>query len=600
MIRYGRIEFPSWARLVLPLFTLLLLAESTSGDEEQVEDSSASQGSIVDRDLSSELSALERFSDPRIRTIGLRVLMANADEESLVSFLNQANQLRPEELREELFSVVLSELALINPDLALYQVRNFSNIAIESVVAPIFEVWSIKNLDQAVETAKQLTGKWHDYAVDAILETRSDLSSSDRKDIATRMMGRSLANTILGIMDSTAPVEDPESAWKEFLTENQHRISRLNINETIRLRRICEALVKEIGLEAVLDRIETSIPDHRTKSRTVASVLESVAGHDAEKALEQAIYFQNRIEPTVLATISLQLATTDPRAALNALNSVRSSGNRLQLQRNVVKAWSNIDPYEILDSLHSLPRSMHTYSREQAMIAIAEDSIDNAVLLLPEVENYESKVRIAVKIIDHWAKTDVAGAVDWLSTDSEVSGLSDELLPTVIESLATDNSQLAMQIAQQEQIGESEIGHEVLVVRSVAQRDLNASIELLGNVRNETTRIAALGEIGQVLISSGEAQEAIQLGNEQLAAEPERAKYISSIASALLVDAPGVLAENLGALPTASERSRMAVMLLMRPQFGDELSEDQLEKVRAYAPEGFTPSSLPNVRDMLR
>lgn len=580
---------------VLPIFPLvigILLVAPTHGDDNSSNQADADHATLV------QLADVVRFNDTTVRTMGLRLLLAGANEETLVEFLKRSRNLELGELGIEIQLAIVRELALLDPKEALRQARDLPSEAGESVVRTIFQVWSIKDLDQAIDSAKHLEGDWNDYAVDAILSARSDLSSEDRLNVASQLMGKRLANTVLGLMDATAPIDDPESAWIDFVEKNRNKLDRLNVTEQIYLGTIGAALVEDMGLDTVLDRIDEELPDGPTKSRAVTSVLRSHAGNDAESALEYAIDLQHQIDPMVLSSISLQLAATDPEATLSALTSVRASGDRLRLQRDVVRTWTQIDPYAVATSLDTLPRSLHTYAREQALIAIAKDSIDNAVLMLPEVDNYESKLRVAETLFGHWAKTDLAGAINWINTDPGIADLSNELLPSVIDSVAREDPSLAMQMAQQDSIAELEVGSEFLVIRSVAKRNLEESIELLASVRNEATRLAALGEIGQVLIRTGEAHRAIQLGDENLT-DNSRAKYISSIATPLLVDAPGVLAENLNALPSRTEQSKMAMMLLMRPHLSGELSEEQMKKARAFVPEGFTPPNLENALELI-
>ena len=325
---------------VLCIFVLLvgtILSTSSRGDER------SPNGTDSELNTSIRLAELAQFSDSEVRTTGLRVLLAGADASSMVEVLDQSKKLKSKEVGIEFQLTILRELALFEPEEALRHAKSLPAREGKSAVATIFQVWSLKDLDEAIDTAKQLNDNWNAYAVDAILSSRSDLSSEDRLDVATRIMGASRANQVLRLMDATAPIENPESAWDNFLEEKQGKIDVLNMTERLRLGTIVAALVGDIGVDAVLDRIDEAIPNSLTKSNTIAKVLRFHAGNDAESALEYAIDLQQEIDPMVLSTMSLDLAKTNPEAALDALTSVRASGNRHRLQRDVVRSWTEID-----------------------------------------------------------------------------------------------------------------------------------------------------------------------------------------------------------------------------------------------------------------
>ena len=541
---------------------------------------------IADQDLRSmnlwDLIAL----NPVARKSKLKVFITQATEDELDALFLQTKDLTPKELTNEFQDVIVEHFALINPKRAIQAVIGLRTDFLReaTLVKSIFNVWSVSDLDQAIQYAKEQDESFRQFAVEGILTALDDLSSEDRRDIVLQLVGEESLDWTLGVIYLRKPIENPKETWDEFMEENRHELGQLDYFSTGYLGRVAHALAGEIGLEAALSKIDSALPDGTSKSSVYRSFLQSLSTEDPYQALELAIGLDDvRHSSAITGLLAQNIAAIDPEGAVQIVSTIRASGLRNNAMRGIINTWIENDPYAVMANLELVPENQRTKARVDALVAIAADSTAAATRMLPDVNHFESKVTVAEAIFTNLAKNDMEAAVTWLQSDPNVAPLKKELMPSVIADLATKDPQYAMQIAQSVAIDESEVGLEALVIKSVAETNIDKAIAMLPDTRNEKTRASVLTEIGNILVRDGDAERAIELGG-QITDERERTLYFATLVPSMMLEAPTAFVDNLESFPNNHETSLAVQAMMILPTFTSKLTDEQRDRVRERFP----------------
>ena len=87
----------------------------------------------------------------------------------------------------------------------------------------VFQEWSFRDLNDAVAHAKTLSTTQRMAAVQGILKSRDDLSSSLRDEIASQVGGEQFVLHMLAQSSKDEAIEFPEIAWDSLLGDAQER-----------------------------------------------------------------------------------------------------------------------------------------------------------------------------------------------------------------------------------------------------------------------------------------------------------------------------------------------------------------------------------------
>ena len=528
------------------------------------------------------LDELAGIRNPDTRSLGLQTLLDGASVSDLRGLLAETSGSLSGRIREEFQGTILEKLAIVDPQLAIRTIEDLQLEPEADFVSLIYQIWSITDLDLAVASASSLVEAWRNYAAEGILIAREDLPDLDRNRIAVKLVGEDFADSMLTILKIREPMDNPEAEWSEFMSKNQDRLGSLNIYEAIHAGTIAAELALSIGIDGAIARLEEALPTISSKVTAIRTVLFEISQQDPDRALEIAAGFTNEEYYPIASTLVLQLAASNPQSALDTVATIEALGVRGRLQRDVVSSWAKSEPYDLVTALESLPENVRTFAQEQALVTIAGDSTERASQMLPDLKSFESQAKVADAILANWIKLDPVAAIEWARTDPRVGHLREHLLPSALAQLTMSDPTEAMRIALLEDAGSNGIGHEAVVIHHVARSSIEEALELLPKARDAATRVSALSLIGKTLVRGGSAERAIELGR-RLEQKNDRANYIRALASDLMIERPGWLADNLEALPTNRDRMRIATLLEMTPRTKRELNRRQLNKVSRYS-----------------
>ena len=531
-----------------------------------------------------ELEDILQFETDFERKTALFGLLVNASESSLIEYLEESEQLDSPSLRLTTKNVIIQKLASLNPQFAIDQVHTLPTNRQQDLITAIFEEISLSNLDQARILALDLDSTLKLAAVRGIFLTRHKHSDDLLLEIATELNQEAYAVSYLAEAVAFSAFEDPASAWKRIASDSQP-----NLAQTEYLIRVATEWLLQEGI-SVIDQISESLTDTVVRDAVIMSALHRIAQIDPRAALIEALELTSESRELALRTIAEVWAQLDPKAALAEIATMESGKTLKLLQESLLTAWAANDPQELLDMLALVPEHLRAMAREEAMLAIARISPEEAVSFLSEIEDDNLRIKLAKEIATNWSEQDPHAALDWVLSESFATDVQQaETLMIVLASLAIQDPELAFQTARDQPIvlrGALYRGMEVTVIQHLVETDIDKALAMLSDIRREGLTVThAYSEVGRAMIRDGQYDRALALG--QRLGENRRRNYNGSLMYQWAMTNPETLFEALDELPSDQLKDQAAKGLVRYNHDTKALSSAQMEHVGSFLPEGY-------------
>ncbi|MXW53093.1 MAG: hypothetical protein F4X44_02860 [Gammaproteobacteria bacterium] len=524
-------------------------------------------------DISTIESAFER-------TFKMHGFLMGADESQLNEHLTHSSEIATPSVRDEFQSAVAQRLAEFNPQRALKSIRSLPNGQDQALLATVFGEWSRSDLDGALAQAKTLSESERLAALNGILTSRGDLSDSLQQQIAKQLGHEQYAMQTQSSATVGSSGGDPRDAWNALVNDSYEDIAQIGS-----LVQIAQSLVQQNGMEA-LDWIRNSLIDDTVLEATVRSVLHHVALSDPQSAFRQAQSLTRDSQDVALPTIVEMWARSNPLVAMDTLSNLKNASQRSRLQTTLFRAWAESDPQDLFDSLERLPEAIRSKAEQQAMLAVARTAPSDAVAYLADLPAGDRQRDLALEIAEHWSKSDIYAALDWVLSD-QISSESTRrrALTEVLRNLVDVDPTLAFQTAlKQEPLTKYGRGLEAMVIEQIARSDIDTAISLLSQVRAGRTKLHAYIAAGRALVQNGGYDRALRLG-QQLPNE-DQSRYRHSVLWSWAESDPEGLLASLEELPSEDAKTQAAMGLIMSNFRHNALSGEQMEYVSSMLPKG--------------
>lgn len=574
--------------LVLSLFvvaaTLFGVTGCSSGSKQGSESASVAdpinqENATTEFQLHSTFEPVESLSDllsydPGFdRSVALHRLLAGADENRLVDLLQQSREIATYSQRRETQNAIFQRFASLNPKAAMSQAATVSPFERDVLIATIFSQWALHDLDSSVEHATTLQGFQKHAALRGILQSRDDLAEEVRREIARQIGIEQLAIDLIAEAELAMSLKSPEQAWTDLVNDNIG-----NAAQTGLLIQVAEAWFDASGL-SVLNEINRSLVDRQTRQ----SVLHAIVHRLVQTNPLEAFDYVNSLGDNgdnLLVSLARAWSSLDPESALNAALTVESDRLRRNLEHAIAQVWASSDPHFILNNLDRLPASSQAAAQSEAIMAIARTSPAEAAQLMAGMVDPTIHYSVAYTIVSNWVRTDVSSALNWVLNNDELKNLREHLLPVVLNGLASENPELALQTALDQPIGSYGSGMEVRVLSYIASVDPLKALELLPQVRDGQTHLYAHVSVGGALVRAGLTEKALQLASNLQ--ESQRERYYGNLIGTWAADDFEGLYENIDQFPTDETRSSAALELLTWNSWQKSLSVEQIEKAKTF------------------
>jgi len=300
----------------------------------------------------------------------------------------------------------------------------------------------------------------------------------------------------------------------------------------------------------------------------------------------------------MLTSVINTWARIDPDSALTRVSLLEPSRVRDRLQQTVVSSWVQLDPTKFLNSVDSVPSELRDTARMHLIAQLSNESIEDALTVLPEMSEAVKQEQAALIIVDSWLDSDPDAAFHWVVSDSEIERYRDRLLKSFLEKLTDQNADKAIDLALSRPIkGTKEIGLEAIVIDELSFSDTDIAMRLLNRVRPGPTQLAAFESVSRGLIFKKRTDEAIELG-KTLPKKAQTSFYDSMTFSIATQEPLEKILEILPNIPAKNAQSEIAENVLLFSSFQEDkepLSTDDVDTLMEYV----NPSELQRVKLLL-
>ena len=518
------------------------------------------------------------------RKAALYGLLEKATETSLIEYLDESKSIDSLHLRDEFERAIVQKLASLKPQSALDQVSLLPKNRKEDLISAIFEEWSLSDLDEATSRALELDLQLKLAALRGILSTRHKHSDKILLEVAKQLENEAFAENFLAEAVAFSAHEDPASAWNQIVFDSQP-----NLAQTEFLIRVASEWLMQEGI-SVIDRISESLTDEVVRDAVITSALHHIARENPSAALLEAVKLEGNSRELALRTIAEVWARIDPQAALESIATLERGETLALLQESVLRAWATHDPNGLLEMLATIPEQLRAMAKEEAMLAIARVSPEEALSFLSDLENDDLRIKLAKEIATYWSEQDPHAALDWALNEQFTTNVQQaETLMIVLANLATKDPDLAFQTARDQPIvlrGQYYRGMEVTVLQHLVETNIDKALAMLPGIRNEgLTLTHAYSEVGRAMIRDGQFDRALELG-ERLD-ERRRGNYNGSLMYQWAMSEPETLFSSLENLPSDQLKDQAARGLVRYNPNTNALSSEQMDHVASYLPDDY-------------
>ena len=463
-----------------------------------------------------------------------------------------------------------------SPEEALAAIAKMSDNRSHALLRVVFTSWSQVNLDEALTAATELSHADRQIAIDTVMATRSDLSSENWSNLASRFNIR-------------PEVEDWEQELRVYEILDLERLRAIellandNIDDGLQInlfRLITDELFQHDGMNTILQ-----LEDARLDAGVNDELFEQVTAHDRVAVLA----FLSTVEESRRQTLGWRLLKSwiadDEEEAFQAIVNLPKSRFRQSMLRSLAIDWARKDPNAILDRLMEIPRSV----RDDALsIAAGELAIDGPEDLLDRLSTLRAVPganvgRAMESVMSTWSTDAPKQALDWVQSNiKEETPLRKELLSQVLPKFALVEPEQAMTIAVDEYKPDDKyLSLQYHVLSSLLLADeSDMTIELLNQVHNDV-KLSQHREVGKSLLMHDRLDDTLKLADSLT--DEEKFEYFKGVASSgVIFGRTTDVLKMIARLPTTDLQTGVAEQLLNGEYYLRQFTNEQLETLKAF------------------
>ena len=485
----------------------------------------------------------------------------------------QSKNIEQRSHREIAQDAILRHLTVKNPQEALRYLEDVSIFESDALLRTVFSEWSISQLDEAIEVATTLSVPRRKVALQAILETRDDLSEGDLRSIAKQLDGEDIYLKLVSNTKASKSIAEPKESWNILLNDDVDDVLQLESLATV-----AEAWRAQIGFD-VLATIFLEVDDYWIQHH----LLEAIAQIDPAGALDYSLKIREENEQSYLPHRILRMwARTDAQEALAAVSTFAPSALTSDFENEIARTWAQTKPNEMIANIEAISEENRVWPLMEAFSNIAKQDPKDALAKLSMVENFVGNTSTIIdSIVREWSNQEPETATDWVLNNYTMEDPQrGALLESVLRSLARQNPTRAFELAIEQPAQRRGLGLDYLVIREITrQGDIELATKLLPRV-NENSKTLIFGDVSAAMVREGQTNKALELGQEL--EESNQPNYYQRVMVNWASYSPKNLYESLEDLPTSSLKSKAAYQLITANRSEPVLTDEQIKRLRTF------------------
>ncbi len=476
--------------------------------------------------------------------------------------------------RTELQTTLLQKLSTTAPARALDFVLERDQYQRNSMIRTVYAAWARDDLNQALERARELDHPDSFYALDAILDARTDLPFERKRDIAIGLRDERHAFYSHFTNLTQDKIENPRDTWYEIV----NLASSENVQEEAEdaLNRVAIVWFQKRGLE-ILDEIVSSISEDFDYYFVLDGLFDDLS---ADRSQEIFDYMMSNLGDRAIEVIretrlSENWARRDPKNMLAKVKTLPASDFREDLIRLSIRRWADNNPQQIFEQLEQVPPGLREYASERAIDEFTQKSPTAAAQFVLQISDEEMQEQLAYTLIRTWCEGDAASAKEWVLDLPTNDPIRASMISSLKWRLVSTDPKGAFELALSEPVAD---GSEDSILSRIADDDIQLALELLPQVR-EHRKVSAYAHIGSSLVEQGLSQQALDLANNL--DQTEQNEFYQRIAMRWAYYDPKGLLKVFEDFPTFV-KSRIAVGIKITNEVGNYYSEEEIAHVEKH------------------
>lgn len=516
----------------------------------------------------------EIFRHPKIseQYRQLYTILSLATETELNNWWTQSKKIERQSHRDIAQEVIIGYLTVLNPQKALRYLDNVSKLHINSLLTTVFSEWAVLRLEEAVDTASTLLGTRRKVAIQAILETRDDLSDMERRSIAEQLDEEESYQILLSDTKATQSIAEPEKSWSILLNDEVD-----NSRQAESFSKIALAWYQQIGFEVLPKIYELGQYGIRNDLVNVIARFNLAGALDYTRGL-----LDENVKTSLSQIIVRYWARADAQAALAAASTFEPSSLASDLEDEIAGIWAQTRPMELIENIGKISEQSRLWSLDIAFSRIAREDPTKAISMLSSVESIVGNTSsILNSVVETWAIHQPNAATDWvLSHFEDEDPDRQNLLGRVLPYFAGQNPVQAFELALEEPDPKNGRGLERSVIQRIAfYGDIELAKKLLPRVR-ESSKPPSYIAVATAMVDLDQTSEALELGKELN--ESEQKSYYQQVFSRWVLRKPDNLFDSLKDLPSSNIQVFAAQELIYWNRLYPILNDDQLDHARSF------------------
>lgn len=492
-------------------------------------------------------------------------MLESAEESQVIEIINEIAEIELSPNGTTFPLIAFARLASLNPQRALELIDRFEPQSQPTLLVVTFQTWALKDIESALEAAKELEKHKKSHAAVAILGSGMHIPASIRNEVLNQLGQPALAGGQTMNSPVTERTDNPRREWDSLLDSPDIESVDVDTLADIAFRRY----LKEGK------NILSGVHDARLKYQTRQAV---------EKALRERIAFtdpsqdvdgrrdepENKLPPEPSIASLVAWASFEPEAAFVEASKLDEKRSTTSHRRVVLSVWVKREPMKILNLIDTLPEGLANDFQESAIAALLSRGDVGTPEFLTRIENVELRRRLVKEIVLNWMQSDARAASDWL-LEQHYFTADDHVIRAVVHEAAMSHPREALYIMSS-CTGQFATNLERWNFSKVAKVDPDAAIEYLPNLRGYMVEHGYFVVACEMLRS--DLPRAMQLGYE-LDSEAQKGFYEKMSVEIKRVGVE-VAIDMVDHFPTQDMTSRAAFIAIW--EFGKkdgELTEEQ-------------------------
>lgn len=497
--------------------------------------------------------------------------LSTATAQELKDLWIQSHEIERESHRETLQDAIIRKLTTIDPQEALRYIEDVSKFQTDALLQSIFSEWSVSQLDDAIDAATKLSSPGQRVALQAIHETRDDLSDSERRTIARQLNGESTFLKLVSDSKASLSIAEPTESWDILLSDDVD-----DALQTESLLIVAEAWREQVGFKVLSNIYQADIEDARVKRQLVGSIAQA----DLASALDYTRGLSEEEQRYLCRIIAIEWANTDPQSALAAVATFEPASLASRLENTVAITWARTKPIEVIENIESISEELRINTLESAFWQVATKDPLEAIGMISAAENFVGNTSTIVKqIVYVWSNQNPEAAAEWVVNQYDQDDpIRRQLLESVLSEFASVDPEKAFEFAIAQPVPNEGPGQEYLVMGVITrENNIELAMKLLPRV-HENAKGYAYALVAAAMVHDQRTKEALALGTELN--ESEQVSFYRQVYREWSDANPKNLLESLESLATAAHKSQAAMQLILKNRFEPVLNDEQIDHAR--------------------